>query len=90
MLFQKCHFICQPLHRHCSIRAAEKRLRGDLGRLINPFPYILSLKRDSFSADFDALHAEPQRPTINPISVQINMGWGEEKNGGDVLPVRQL
>lgn len=28
----------QPLHRHCSVRAAEGRLRGDFVRLTNPFP----------------------------------------------------
>lgn len=53
----------QPLHRHCSVRAAERRLRGDSGRLTNPFPCVLSLEREILSVlilmPFTVPHDQP-------------------------------
>lgn len=53
-------------------------------------PDILSLKRDSFSADFDGLHTNPQCLLVNLNFVQINKGEKKRKKGGERLSVQVL
>lgn len=54
-------------------------------------PNILSLKRDSFSADFDGLHTNPQCLLVNLNFVQINTeGEKKRKKGGERLSVQAL
>lgn len=62
------------MHKHSPVRQTEKKAeRGFQEADISP------VKREVLAVPiFDALHADPQRPMINDISVEISAGEGGE------------